>query len=294
MIKILPSSPGFTIKMLSRTLLLISVLIALFGCQSRQSFPERITLGVVSFGESEKLEKNYGELKTYLEDELNSIVELEPTYNERQAISQINDNAWEIVVASPGLAAIAVSKGNYLPILPLEGGLNSRSVFIVRQDSPLKNLNQLNGKAVALGQPGSATGYYLALYNLHGLTLSEVRLASTPKQALEWLADGEIAAAAMSLEQYNTYRAQVSQNGFRMLFQDQHHVPNGAILVSEKLSQIEQEALYKALSNAPPMIPASAGYVANGPIPDYKDLMEIIKQVTPITPNLQKKPAPLY
>ncbi|MEA5509098.1 PhnD/SsuA/transferrin family substrate-binding protein [Crocosphaera sp. UHCC 0190] len=280
--------------MLSRTLLLISVLITLFGCQSRQPFPERITLGVVSFGDSEKLEKNYGELKTYLENELNSIIELEPTYNERQAINQINDNAWEIVVASPGLAAVAVSKGNYLPILPLEGGLNSRSVFVVRQDSPIKSLKQLNGKAVALGQPGSATGYYFALYNLYGLTLSEVRLASTPKQALEWVASGEMTAAAMSLEQYNTYRAQVSQKGFRILFQDQHQVPNGAILVSEKLSQIEQEALYRALSNAPPMIPSSAGYVANGPIPDYQYLMGIIKQITPITSNLQKKPTHLY
>lgn len=274
-----------------RCLYLVLIVFTLFGCRSRQQFPARITLGVVSFGEDEQLEETYGELKQYLETELNSIVEVEPAYNERQAVTQINDKSWDLVFASPGLAAIATQKSNYVPILPLEGGLNNRSIFVVAQDSSVKSLPDLKGQGVALGQPGSATGYYFPLLNLYGLTLSKIRLAATPKQALEWIAQGEVVAAAMSLEQYNRYRATVPGTRFRVLHQDDHSVPNGSILVSNRLPQIEQEGLYKVLSTAPPMIPASVGYIANGEVPDYQELIGVIERVTPITDNIQQQPA---
>ncbi len=281
-------------QMKVRCLYLVLIVFTLLGCQSRQKFPARITLGVVSFGENEQLEEKYGELKKYLEEELNSIVQLEPTYNERQALAQINQKGWDLVFASPGLAAIATKQSTYIPILSLEGGLNNRSIFVVTQESPLKTLSELNGKAVALGQPGSATGYYFPLLNLYGLSLAKIRLADTPKQALEWIARGEVKAAAMSLEQYNGYRTTVPGKQFRVLHQDDHDVPNGSVLVSNSLPQIEQEALYNVLSSAPPMLPASLGYIANSEVPDYQELIKVIDKVTPITENLQQQPALLY
>ncbi|MGK7886350.1 MAG: phosphate/phosphite/phosphonate ABC transporter substrate-binding protein [Crocosphaera sp.] len=277
-----------------RCLYLVLIVFTLFGCQSRQQLPSRITLGVVSFGEDEQLEEKYGELKTYLESELNSIVELEPAYNERQAVAQINDKGWDLVFASPGLAAIASQKSAYIPILPLEGGLNNRSIFVVAEESSFQSLSDLNGQAVALGQPGSATGYYFPLLNLYGLTLSKIRLAATPKQALQWLAQGEVVAAAMSLEQYNLYRGTVSENKFRVLYQDDNSVPNGSVLVSNQLPQIEQEGLRRILTSAPPMISASVGYIANGEVPNYQELIGVIDKVTPITDNIQQQPAMLY
>ncbi|MGK7882757.1 MAG: phosphate/phosphite/phosphonate ABC transporter substrate-binding protein [Crocosphaera sp.] len=277
-----------------RCLYLVLIVFTLFGCQSRQQLPSRITLGVVSFGEDEQLEEKYGELKTYLESELNSIVELEPAYNERQAVAQINDKGWDLVFASPGLAAIASQKLAYIPILPLEGGLNNRSIFVVAEESSFQSLSDLNGQAVALGQPGSATGYYFPLLNLYGLTLSKIRLAATPKQALQWLAQGEVVAAAMSLEQYNLYRGTVPENKFRVLYQDDNSVPNGSVLVSNQLPQIEQEGLRRILTSAPPMISASVGYIANGEVPNYQELIGVIDKVTPITDNIQQQPAMLY
>ncbi|MGK7893542.1 MAG: phosphate/phosphite/phosphonate ABC transporter substrate-binding protein [Xenococcus sp. (in: cyanobacteria)] len=277
-----------------RCLYLVLIVFTLFGCQSRQQLPSRITLGVVSFGEDEQLEEKYGELKTYLESELNSIVELEPAYNERQAVAQINDKGWDLVFASPGLAAIASQKSAYIPILPLEGGLNNRSIFVVAEESSFQSLSDLNGQAVALGQPGSATGYYFPLLNLYGLTLSKIRLAATPKQALQWLAQGEVVAAAMSLEQYNLYRGTVPENKFRVLYQDDNSVPNGSVLVSNQLPQIEQEGLRRILTSAPPMISASVGYIANGEVPNYQELIGVIDKVTPITDNIQQQPAMLY
>ena len=277
-----------------RCLYLVLIVLTFLGCQSRQQFPARLTLGVVSFGENEQLDAKYGELKKYLEQELNSIVQLEPTYNERQALAQINQKGWDMVFASPGLAAIATKQSTYIPILSLEGGLNNRSIFVVAQDSPLNSLSDLNGKAVALGQPGSATGYYFPLLNLYGLSLAKIRLASTPKQALAWIAQGEVVAAAMSLEQYNGYRTTIPGAKFRVLYQDDHVVPNGSILVSNSLPQIEQEALYNVLSSAPPMLSASLGYIANSEVPDYQELIKVIDKVAPITDNLQQEPVLLY
>ncbi len=281
-------------SMLSRCLYLVIIIFLLLGCQSRQQFADRITLGVISFGENQQLEEKYGELKVYLEKELNSIVELEPTYNERQAITQIKEQAWDVVFAPSGLAAIATKQSTYKSILPLEGGLNNRSIFVVAQTSPLKTVAELKGKAIALGQPGSATGYYFPLLNLYGLTLAKIDLATTPKQALEWISKGKVVAAAMSLEDYNRYRPTVPETRFRVLFQDDHEVPSGSILLSNSLPQIQQQALINVLTSAPPMIPASVGYIANGDVPDYEKLGTIINKIKPISENIRQQPAILY
>lgn len=280
--------------MLSRCLYLVIIIFLLLGCQSRQPFADRITLGVISFGDNQQLEEKYGELKVYLEKELNSIVELEPTYNERQAITQIKAQAWDVVFAPSGLAAIASKQSTYKPILPLEGGLNNRSIFVVAQTSPLKTVPELKGKVIALGQPGSATGYYFPLFNLYGMTLAKIYLATTPKQALEWIGQGKVVAAAMSLEDYNRYRTTVPGTQFRVLFQDDHEVPSGSILLSNTLPQIQQQALLNVLSSAPPMIPASVGYIANADVPNYEELGTIIDKINPISENIQQEPAMLY
>ena len=42
------------------------------------------------------------------------------------------------------------------------------------------------------------------------------------------------------------------------------------------------------------MIPASVGYIANGEVPNYQELIGVIERVTPITDNIQEQPAMLY
>ncbi len=280
--------------MQSRRWLIFSLLLLLVGCTAQPSLPGKVSIGLVGFEENNRPIQQYDDLKTYLGSELGSVIELEPTYNERQALAQIQRKAWDIVFASPGLAAIAISQANYTPILPLEGGLNNRSVFVVRQDSPLTDLRQLNGSVVALGQVGSATGYYLPLYNLYGLTLAEVRLAATPKLALEWVATGEVAASAMSLAEYSRYRPSFSDVRFRVLFNDSHDVPSGAILLSDRLNAQQQQKILQVLQAASPAIAASAGYIANVPVPDYTYLIEVVERVSPLSERVNQKPAPLY
>ncbi|MGK7872597.1 MAG: phosphate/phosphite/phosphonate ABC transporter substrate-binding protein [Xenococcaceae cyanobacterium] len=249
---------------------------------------------MVSFGESDRSIEQYSALKEYLGAELNSIIELEPTYNELKALQQINRQDWDLVFAPPGLAAIAISQSQYLPIFPLEGLQKTRSVIVVLKESPITELPELAGKAIALGQPGSATGYYLPIYNLYGLTLSAVRFAPTPKTILEWIALQEVVAGALSLAEFNRYRSDFPYAQFRILDTDSHNVPRGAILVAPTVERNQQEQIRKALANVSPAIAADAGYIPNAPVPDYQYLIGVVARVTPIAERIKETPAPLY
>jgi phosphonate transport system substrate-binding protein len=281
--------------MLLKRFLLLSVLILAVGCRSiSPSSSGRLSIGVISFGESDRSVEQYSELKDYLGGELKSLVELEPAYNELKALEEINRKRWDIVFAPPGLAAIAISQAQYMPLFPIEGGLRTRSVIVVLKDNPIEDLRQLAGKTVALGQPGSATGYYLPIYNLYGLTLAEVRFAATPKIVLELIANQEVAAGAMSLAEFNQYRSEFPGVRFRILYTDSHIVPSGAVLVSPDLDPAQKDKIRETLTKVSPAVASSAGYITNAPPPDYQYLIAVVDRVVPIAERIKQKPAPLY
>jgi len=279
--------------MFSRRLFLLKLLFLLTACKTAEK-PKlgKLNLGVVSYGEGDRSIQQYSVLTDYLATELKTLVELEPAFNEVKALEQIKRKIWSVVFAPPGLAAIAISEEQYLPLFPLEGLENARSVIVVRQESPIQKLTDLEGKAIALGQVGSATGYYLPLYNLYGLTLAEVRFAPTPKTVLQWIDHKEVAAGALSLAELERYRVDFGKAGFRILYTDS--VPTGSILVGPTVERIQQEQIRKVLGSASPKITAAAGFLPNAKVPDYKPLIEKVARVRPIAEQIKKKPAALF
>jgi phosphonate transport system substrate-binding protein len=265
----------------------------LSGCTSSElSSQKKLVIGVVSYGKGSNVAERYAPLKTHLESQLKSIIEIEPAYNEVQAVQQIERKAWDIVFAPPGLAAIAISENQYLPLLPQVGGEKERSVIVVRQDSPAAQLNGLANQTVALGQVGSATGYYLPIYNLYGLTLGGIRLSPTPRTTLEWIKQGEVMAGALSVTEFNQYRGDFSPTQFRILYRDTHPIPSGSILVGSTVERNAQEQIRQALETAPAA--AAAEYITNAKPPDYSYLIKVVKRVRPIAKRIKEKPAPLY
>ena len=270
-----------------KRILLIVVLFTLSGCKSSSTnnVVGKISVGVVSYDTSTNYLQQYGEFENYLGEELNSLIEIEPVFNEVKALEQISHNKWDLVLAPPGLAAIAISQHKYEPILPLEGGEKSRSVVVVKQDAPFEERSDLAGETIALGQKGSATGYYLPLYNLYGLNFEKILFAATPNQVLQWLDEGKAAAGALSLAQYNLYRRDFPPNSFKVLHLDRHDIPPGAILVSDRIERNLEEQLVVKLVNTPSFISASAGYLPNGKLPNYDYMIRVIKRVQEISPN---------
>jgi phosphonate transport system substrate-binding protein len=259
-----------------------------------QSNQRKIVIGVVSYGEGRRSIEQFESLKTHLASQLKSVVELEPAFNEVQAVQQIEHQSWDIVFAPPGLAAIAISQQRYLPILSGAGGEKERSVIVVKDNSPIKTLSDLSYKTLALGQKGSATGYYLPIYNLYGTTLAEIKFASTPKEILTWIDRGTVAAGALSIAELDRNRGEFGSTKFRILSRDNHPVPAGSVLVGPNVERNEQQQILQALETVPPNVSAAAGYVANAKPPDYRYLIEVVKRVRPITQRIKLKPAPLY
>ena len=277
--------------LLAQVLLLLGL--SLCGCNHYQSaIPEKLTIGVVSYEAGIRSLDQYERFKHYLAEQTNTVVEIDPSFNELRALDQVQHRTWSIVFAPPGLAAVAIATQRYIPIFRMQGVNNLRSVLVVREDSPILSLAGLANKVVALGEPGSAAGYYLPLYNLYGLTLAEVRLAPTPKTVLAWLSQGTVAAGALSEDDFQRYRYEFEQTKFRILHNSQF-VPPGAVLLGPTIDRNQEEQIKAAMSEAPSSIAGDAGYIPNAQLPNYEQLIQIVEKVRPLETRLRKKPVVL-
>ncbi|MBW4520563.1 MAG: phosphate/phosphite/phosphonate ABC transporter substrate-binding protein [Scytolyngbya sp. HA4215-MV1] len=268
----------------------------LVGCSTSEA-PEqqvsKLTIGVVAYGEGTQSVDRYHRFTDYLGDQSKTLVELEPVYNEVKAIEQIHQKKWSLVFAPPGLAAIAISTGQYLPLFPLQGVNNQSSVLVVLKNSPLQKLGEVSGKRIALGQPGSATGYYVPLYELYGTAPAEIRIAPTPKTVLAWIAKQEVEVGALSKDEFEHLHSEFAPVQFRILHASRR-IPAGSVLISPTVERNQQRVIQQVMSSVLPAIAQEAGYVPNAPVPDYKDLITFIQKVKPIEARIREKPAPLY
>jgi phosphonate transport system substrate-binding protein len=264
------------------------------ACSDRSSnAPSQMVVGVLSFGDGASSLAEHQTFKEHLSKSFKSVVQIEPALNEVQAVQQISQKSWDIVIAPPGLSAIAISQSQYSPVLPLEGANQERSIIVVKKDSDLSDLKALANQTIALGHEGSATGYYFPIYNLYGITLAGVRFAPTPKTILEWVDSGEVVAGALSVAEFETYQSEFSA-GFKILFRDEHPVPAGSILVSPDLDEDFRAELVQVLEQSPPSVLESVGFVPNAAPPSYDYLIQVVKRVRPIAQRIKEQPAPLY
>lgn len=279
---------------ISRRLFIQLFLLTACGGNSKPTQSDKLTIGVVSYGQGAQLIERYTDFNNYLSKETGALVDLEPTFNEAKALERINSQAWSLIFAPPGLAAIAISEQQYLPISPLSNVNNLRSIIVVRKDSSVRALEDLNGKIVALGQLGSATGYYFPIFNLYGLILAEIVVAPIPKTVLEWVAQGKVTAGALSREEFNVYSRQMSETEFRVLYTDPHIVPPGAVLIGPAIERNLQEQIRKVINDAPSVLAQEVGYVPNGTLPDYEYMTTVVKRVRSIATHIQEQPARLF
>lgn len=263
------------------------------GCSpSNVAPPPRLTIGLVSYDEGASSLEKYQRFQTYLAEQLQAVVELEPVFNEIRAVEQVRADNWSLIFAPSGLAAIAIAEANYLPIFPTLGNPNQKSVLVVRSDSPFQTLGDLANQTIALGEAGSATGYYLPLYDLYGLTLKKIDFAPTPATALEWIADAQVAAGAMAEEDFQQYRRGFASDTFRVLHASRT-IPPGAVLISPKIDRNQQQYIEQAMKAAPSNMTADAGYIPNSPPPDLTQLIDLVKKVRPLEARVKEQPAVL-
>lgn len=281
-------------SMTSRRLFIIQLFLLTACMQKLKSIQnEKLTIGVVSYDEGQQTIEQYNRFNSYLGEKTGALIELEPTFNEAKALERISNQAWSLVFAPPGLAAIAIAAKQYVPLFPLKGVNNLRSILVIRRDSSIRDLKDLSGQTVALGQPGSATGYYFPLYNLYGLTLAELLFAPTPKTILEWVVQKKVTAGALSKEEFDTY-SQLISSDFHVLHTDPHNVPSSVVLIGTAVEPNLQEQIRTILSETPSVLAQEVGYIPNGSVPDYQFMITVVKRVQSIATHVQEKPARLF
>ena len=254
----------------------------------------RILVGVVAYGDGAVSLDRLENFKDYLALQTRSVVEIEPAFNEVKALQQIRSRRWSLVFAPPGLAATAISTEQYLPLFPLQGSSNTvRSTIVVREDSSVQELADLQGEAIALGQPGSATGYYLPLYDLFGLTLSKVQVSATPKGTLAAVASGEVMAGALAKDEYELYKDEFGETRFRVVHTGRR-LPAGAVLLGPSVDRNLQKYISEAMNEATPNLASEAGYIPNVNPPNYEFFIEIVEKVSPYESRIYERPASLY
>lgn len=262
------------------------ILVAVSACKSERRNTAPLIIGVIDYDQDEGIIDRYTNFKQYLSSILKTHIEIEPTFNERKALERIQNQAWSLIFASPGIAAIATADFQYIPLFPLQNDITDlRSILIVREDSSIRQLSQLNGKTIALGQVGSIAGYYFPLYNLYGLTLDRILLAPTPKTIIEWVAQKKVVAGALSTKEFDLYSPYFDQK-FRVFYTDSHTVPPGSILLAPTVDRTYQDRIVEVMKNAPPDVLQTAGYVPNVSVPNYEYIISVIQRVRAIAPDL--------
>jgi len=272
-----------------------ALVVNLGGCNQQAAppgGPSRLVVGLVSYDTGAASVEAYTPFQEYLSEALAAQVELEPVFNEIRALEQIQAQAWDLAFAPAGLAAIAIEEAQYIPLFPLQGNPRQRSLLVVPADSPAAALPDLANEAIALGEPGSATGYYLPLYDLYGLTFAEIRFAPTPRTVLEWVANNEVAAGAISEEVFQQYRNEFGANAFRVLHESRA-INNGAVLLSPTVDRNQQRLIEEAMQAAPASVASDAQYIANASPPTFDQLIQLVEKVRPLEERVREQPAVL-
>ncbi|MGD1899464.1 MAG: PhnD/SsuA/transferrin family substrate-binding protein [Phormidesmis sp.] len=253
---------------------------------------DKMTIGVVSYGDSEVSLEQYQRFQAYLAEQTKIAFELEVAYNELQAVQQIECGNWSLIFAPPGLAVIAGKQG-YSQLFTLDDADKSEhSLIVVPEDSPIETLTDLTFQTVGMGKPGSAAGYYLPLYNLYGLTLEEVQFAPTPQTLLSWLEDGTVDAGAISEKEFEEYRGQFEDTSFRVLYQSKRNIPSGVVLLGV-VERAQGEFVQRVLHEAPSNFTSDAKYIPTAPLPNYRDMVKVVERIKPLEEQVRQVPAVL-
>lgn len=220
-------------------------------------------------------------------------VSLEPVVSPEQARQRLGAGEWDVAFLPPGLAALAMEgsdQRDYSLLRPLGQRSQSRSQLLVPSGSDRRTLAQLNGARLGLLPRGSLTGFYLPLYNLHGLRLQSVHYALSYRELLDQLRAGKLDVIA--------WDASLPDPGtdVRVIVDDPNLIPVGALVLSQPLVAADHQPFLKLLDQSAAQLPPSLGYVA-GVLPEAQGLQRLRTVVTNVeswTLPLKGQPYAVY
>lgn len=268
---------GVCVKDLSKTSLIIGFL----------SFPHQ------SMDTNE--EYQYLPLQNYLKKKLGNQVKevfLEFGYNKsyQEMQSKISNKEIDIVFAHSPMNSWVAKKNGYIWLGSHSPYTSAyyRSVLFVRSDSPIQSLADIKATTrIALGHVGSASSFYVPVYDLYGKSLS-VTLVNSHGEIQELVKTGKVDVGA------STDSALEKRPEFRII----HHsraIPVAGVFISPKLSKSDQNQIQQIFRQAPKEIREKANY-GNMAEPKYDYIGHISSKTEEIIncANFNKNPVQFF
>ena len=196
-------------------------------------------------------------------------VQLEPVVSPEQARLRLKTGGWDLAFLPPGLTAYALEQnGGYGLVRQLGRRGNSKSQLLVKASSGLTSRADLRDQRLGLLPRGSLSGFYLPLFNLHGLRFSEVHYALSYARLREMLHDEKVDVIAWD------GAIPYGMDGFEVLHEDSHLIPLGALALSQSLLKADHQPFLRQLDENVTQLPRSLGY-ASGVLPEPYALKEL-------------------
>lgn len=223
----------------------------------------------------------------------------------------LRDKDWDIVFTFSPMLSVDAETSQYIfaaRMFPEQE--NWRSVFLVRADSSIQNIQDLNAKKVALGSADNLPFYYWPIYYLHGLSL-QLDKDNSPREIIEKLRSGEADAGVVVDSMWaNMQKKDPDLNKkMRAIALDEDGnitsvpIPMAGVYLSPNLSDDERQYVKKILLNTPKEMRLLTTYQGKlellygaGQDIDYQNLKRITDRVDQILgcPDSQEEQVKLY
>lgn len=223
--------------------------------------PKVIRLADTGIEGTEDLARAYGPFVAELEKLTGIKVEFFPVSNRTAAVTALQFKQVDLILAGPSEYAAISAR---LPVRPVVGieRPQYRTVFVVKADSPIRTLEDLRGRRIAMKDPGSTTGHIMPVWMLYraGLDIDrDVKVLLLDGARLEALATGDVDALGSGVRDYDQLIKRFGEGSYRIIAESQK-IPNDLLLAGSTLSEIFVENLREQiLTHGEPLMAAILG-----------------------------------
>lgn len=169
--------------------------------------PAKLRFAVSDVQGMEDLQKDYEALRVVLGEMLNIPVEFFPVDSYIAAAAALQQNQVDLVFTGPSEYVVMRARTNATPIAAIKRE-RYYPVIVVTAGSEIKAVNDLKGKAIAMWEVGSTSGYLGPTKLLIDAGLdpkTDVKIELLAKQGLPALKAGKVDAWAGSIRRYDKF-----------------------------------------------------------------------------------------
>lgn len=255
---------------------IVVLLLFLMACNLAPVKVEPLVFSVIPSDDPEVTHEYWDPVVEYLEEGLNREIKftIVPDYTAQVVALE----AGHVDFARLGSSSYVIAVREGVQITPIASAVKEKTglpgyygYIVVRKDSDLETLEDLNGHTFAFVDPQSSSGYVVPMCGLKkaGVTLGDVVFSGSHEASVLAVQNGTIDAGAIAQIRYDNAIAQgvLSADELRIIWQSDL-IPNVPIVVQTSMAPELQERIQELFINMPTELASimkttgEVGYVA--------------------------------